>query len=186
MSTTTKKALANSLKKLLSKKTLDKITVKEITDNCGVNRQTFYYHFQDIYDLMEWIFEDELKALEEVNDDVDWKESVHLIFSSLLDNRAFIINAYNSISNRILRHYLIKTVKPRVSDTTERLATNIKILDEDKRFIVDIYTIVLVGLAMTWIDENMPVDYLEKLNKLTQLMDDSIRYALKKFAIPNN
>ena len=186
MSTTTKRALANSLKKLLSKKTLDKITVKEITDDCGVNRQTFYYHFQDIYDLMEWIFEDELKTLEEVKDDVDWKESVHLIFYSLLNNRAFIINAYNSISNRTLRHYLLKTVKPRVSATVEEQAANIRIRDEDKQFIIDLYTIALVGLAMTWIDENMPADYLEKLNKLTQLMDGNIRYALKKFAIPKN
>ena len=47
MSLLTEKALAASLKKLLEKKTLDKITVKDITDDCGVNRQTFYYHFHD-------------------------------------------------------------------------------------------------------------------------------------------
>ena len=49
MSLTTKRALAESLKKLLSKKNLDKITVKDIVTDCGVNRQTFYYHFHDIY-----------------------------------------------------------------------------------------------------------------------------------------
>ena len=50
----TKLALANSLKKLLQKKFLDDITVKEIVEDCEVNRQTFYYHFQDIYDLLRW------------------------------------------------------------------------------------------------------------------------------------
>lgn len=54
MSLTTKRALAESLKKLLSKKNLDKITVKDIITDCGVNRQTFYYHFHDIYALTEW------------------------------------------------------------------------------------------------------------------------------------
>ena len=56
MSELTKKALAVSLKKLLSKKELSKITISNITDECGVNRQTFYYHFKDIYDLLEWIY----------------------------------------------------------------------------------------------------------------------------------
>ena len=56
MSEITKKALAETLKKLLSKNKLNKITIKEITEDCGVNRQTFYYHFKDIYDLLEWIY----------------------------------------------------------------------------------------------------------------------------------
>lgn len=59
MSQTTKRALAASLKKLLSDKPLDKITVTDIAEDCGVNRQTFYYHFQDIYDLVEWIYTSE-------------------------------------------------------------------------------------------------------------------------------
>ena len=53
MSVTTKKALAMSLKSLLEKKTLDKITVKDIVSGCSLNRQTFYYHFHDTYDLLQ-------------------------------------------------------------------------------------------------------------------------------------
>ena len=56
MSQVTKRALAASLIKLLSQKPLDKVTVKDIIEDCGVNRQTFYYHFKDIYDLVDWIF----------------------------------------------------------------------------------------------------------------------------------
>ncbi len=56
MSQTTKKALAASLKQLLKEKPLDKITVTDLVEDCEVNRQTFYYHFQDIYDLIEWIY----------------------------------------------------------------------------------------------------------------------------------
>ena len=55
MSQTTKRALAQSLKHLMEQKPLEKITVVDISEDCGVNRQTFYYHFQDIYDLIEWI-----------------------------------------------------------------------------------------------------------------------------------
>ena len=63
MSLTTKRALAESLKKLLSKRGLDKITVKDIVEDCGVNRQTFYYHFHDIYDLTEWIIQDDAENI---------------------------------------------------------------------------------------------------------------------------
>ena len=65
MSQTTKRALEASLKKLLLQKPLNKITINDITEDCGVNRMTFYYHFKDIYDLVDWIMvEDAAKALE--------------------------------------------------------------------------------------------------------------------------
>ena len=54
MSQITKRALEASLKKMLLQKPLDKITIADLTDDCGVNRMTFYYHFKDIYDLVEW------------------------------------------------------------------------------------------------------------------------------------
>ena len=60
----TKYALENSLKKLLLQKPLNKITINDITEDCGINRMTFYYHFKDIYDLVEWVcMEDAKKAL---------------------------------------------------------------------------------------------------------------------------
>ena len=59
MTLSTKLALAGSLKHLLQKKFLDDITVKEIVEDCAVNRQTFYYHFQDIYDLLHWFLDHE-------------------------------------------------------------------------------------------------------------------------------
>lgn len=52
---TTKKAIAGALKELMEEKPISKITVGDIADRCGINRQTFYYHFQDIPDLVEWI-----------------------------------------------------------------------------------------------------------------------------------
>ena len=65
MSLVTKRALEASLKNLLLKKPLDKITINDIADDCGINRMTFYYHFRDIYDLVEWsCAEDAKKALD--------------------------------------------------------------------------------------------------------------------------
>ena len=53
----TKRALSQALGELLEEKPLDKITISSITDRCGLTRNTFYYHFEDIYDLLRWEFE---------------------------------------------------------------------------------------------------------------------------------
>lgn len=74
MSNLTCKALAAAAVSLLEERPLDKITVRDITDRCGLTRNTFYYHFQDIYDLLGYIFREEADAtLEKYSVKGDWK-----------------------------------------------------------------------------------------------------------------
>ena len=87
MSEVTKRALEQSLKNLLLKKPLTKITINDITEDCGINRMTFYYHFKDIYDLVEWsCLEDARKALEEKKTHDTWQEGFLNIFEAVLAN----------------------------------------------------------------------------------------------------
>ena len=99
MSQVTKRALEASLKNLLLKKPLDKITINDITEDCGINRMTFYYHFKDIYDLIEWCcVEDAKKALEGKKTYDTWQQGFLQIFEAVLDNKPFILNVYHSVS----------------------------------------------------------------------------------------
>ena len=59
----TKKQLSLSLKRLLEKKSFSKITISELASECGLNRKTFYYHFEDIYGLLEWHLEQEINSI---------------------------------------------------------------------------------------------------------------------------
>ena len=112
MASSTKEALGNALKKMLSIKPIDKITVKDLVEECGVNRQTFYYHFDDVYDLLEWVFEEDANRIlpDEIYYD-QWRENVLLFFRYLYENRSFVLNIYNSQSRsymlrlRNIRHY---------------------------------------------------------------------------------
>ncbi|MGI6014303.1 MAG: TetR/AcrR family transcriptional regulator C-terminal domain-containing protein [Oscillospiraceae bacterium] len=184
---TTKRLLAASLKQLLTKKTLDKITVKDITDHCGVNRQTFYYHFQDVYALLEWIFEEELeKAIKDHTDYASWKEAFRDVFSMLLENRTLVLNAYHSVNIKILRKYLIKTVRPIIAPLVDAFIGDTPICEEDRQFIVDIYTFGLIGIALNWIDNNMELEYATSLDKFFQLIDGSTEYVVKKFSQQKN
>ena len=93
MSNTTKLALEASLKKLLLKKPVDKITINDLTEDCGISRMAFYYHFKDIYDLIEWAcLEDGKRALADKKTYSTWSEGLEQIFEAVLENKPFILN----------------------------------------------------------------------------------------------
>ena len=96
MSQVTKRALETSLKNLLLQKPLDKITINDITADCGINRMTFYYHFKDIYDLVEWsCLEDAEKALNNKKTYDTWEQGLLQIFYAVQENKPFIMNVYH-------------------------------------------------------------------------------------------
>ena len=91
MSQTTKRAMAASLKNLLLQKPLTKITINDIAEDCGISRMTFYYHFKDIYDLVEWVcVEDAARALEGKKTYDTWQEGFLNIFHAVQANKPFI------------------------------------------------------------------------------------------------
>ena len=91
MSDLTKRALAEALKNRLSKTTLKNITIKDLTDDCGLNRQTFYYHFSDIYELMEWIFVDEANRILNLDYiDYDIKTILEKTFNCVQDRKSVV------------------------------------------------------------------------------------------------
>ena len=103
MSQITKRALASALKELLEHKPLNKITIADITEQCGVNRQTFYYHFQDIYALLEWIYTTDAQRLLEGKRDGDtWQQGFLQVLEYIRDNRALVRNTYPSVSRELL------------------------------------------------------------------------------------
>ena len=93
MSQTTKRALEASLKKLLLEKPLNKITINDITEDCGVNRMTFYYHFKDIYDLVDWILMEDAAKTMEGRQSFDTRTEAFLdILHQIRDNKALVLN----------------------------------------------------------------------------------------------
>ena len=88
MSNITKRALVESLKKLLLKKPLTKITINDLTTDCGISRMAFYYHFKDIYDLVEWAcLEESRKALQGKKTYATWQEGLLQIFEAVYENK---------------------------------------------------------------------------------------------------
>lgn len=137
----TQKALAESLKKLLNRKTLNKITVSDITNDCGVNRQTFYYHFHDVYELVDWIFAEEMKRYAQEGFTPDnWRDVMTRLMDNFLEERHFIINVYNSLNRKELEKYMRVFVKPAVTDIVNEIARNYDVSAEDIDFLTSTLT----------------------------------------------
>lgn len=182
MSQVTKRALEASLKNLLLKKPLDKITINDITEDCGINRMTFYYHFKDIYDLIEWCcVEDAKKALEGKKTYDTWQQGFLQIFEAVLDNKPFILNVYHSVSREQVEIYLYKLTYDLLIGVVEEKSAGMNVREEDKKFIADFYKYAFVGLMLDWVRHDMKGDPHKIIEDLSVVMHGNVAAALERF-----
>lgn len=140
MPNTTKQALEESLKHMLLKKPLDKITIRDITEDCGISRMAFYYHFKDIYDLVEWAcIEDASKALQGKKTYETWQEGLLQIFEAVLENKPFILNAYRCISREQMERFLYQLTYGLIRGVVDEQSQGTAITEEDKSFTILLY-----------------------------------------------
>lgn len=184
MSQVTKRALEQSLKNLLLKKPLTKITVGDITEDCGINRMTFYYHFKDIYDLVEWsCLEDAKRALEEKKTYDTWQQGFLQIFKAVQENKPFILNVYRCVHREQVEKYLQPLVDQLLLDVINEEATGIIVRDEDKQFIAKVYSYMFIGLMLDWIKDDMREDPKQIVDNLSKVIKGSISTALSRFKL---
>ncbi len=184
MSQITKHALEQSLKNLLLKKPLTKITVGDIADDCGISRMTFYYHFKDIYDLVEWsCLEDARRALDEKKTYETWQQGLLQIFEAVQENKPFILNVYRCVHREQVEKYLQPLVDRLVLSVIDEEVGDRTVRDEDKQFIAQVYSYIFIGLMLDWIKEDMQTDPQPLVDRLAKLIQGSMSEALSRFCL---
>lgn len=184
MSQVTKRALEASLKNLLLKKPFEKITINDITEDCGISRMTFYYHFKDIYDLVEWAcVEDATKALEGKKTYDTWQQGFQQIFDAVLENKPFIMNVYRSVSREQIENYLSKLTYNLLIGVVEEKSEGMEVADINKEYIAQFYTIAFVGVMLEWIKGDMKTDSHEIIDHLSVITQGNITRALEAYRI---
>ncbi len=184
MSQITKRALEESLKKMLLKKPVNKITISDITEDCGINRMTFYYHFKDIYDLVEWsCVEDAARALDGKKTYDTWQQGFQQIFQAVLDNKPFVQNVYQSVNREQVETYLYSLTHNLLIGVIEEKTVGMQVRDEDKEFIADFFKFAFVGLMLDWIRNGMKKDPQQIIDRLSVLIEGDITRALNKYRV---
>ena len=146
----TKKALAQSLKELGATKILDKITVADITDHCGVNRQTFYYHFNDKYELLSWIYNQDLFI--PLTQDLtfeNWVEKLIGLFKYMKQQKAFFMNTIKS-SNNFFAEYSTKIFAELYVKAIAELDLYQHLDDKEQDIYARFFAYGLTGVIVDW------------------------------------
>lgn len=182
MPNTTKKALEASLKKLLLHKKIDKITINDLTEDCGISRMSFYYHFKDIYDLVEWVcVEDGKQALQGKKTYDTWQEGMQQVFEAVLENKPFIQNVYSAVSREKIEAYLYKITYHLIADVVEEKCVDAELAEEDKAFIAEFYKYGFVGIMLDWISRGMKDDYKMLVERMSITLRGNITHSIQNF-----
>lgn len=158
----TKLMLAESLRNLMRKKPLDKIKIHEIVDACGVNRQTFYYHFQDIYALVEWMYQHDAMELIEnnkcegslencVEGDI-WNGVIEAMFSYIEDHRSEILCVINSRAMVYFSNFVYDGLRMTVRGVIDAKSEKLDVDEYYKNFLSNFYAIALGGVVQSWLE----------------------------------
>ena len=177
-SAATRRAISEALKALMLQKPLDKITIGEIMDACGMRRQHFYYYFTDIYDLLRWTFEEEaLQLRREQSGDLPWQEGLLQLFHYIADHRAICLCALDSLGREYLKQLFETDISGIVRRTVDRLARengfpeNAAMEDTAVRFL----TLALAGVMESWLRGELTQTPEELIGIFSTIFQDYIR-----------
>lgn len=173
----TKQALAAALKEKMKTKPFSKITVRELIEECGVNRKTFYYHFQDIYALLRWLFEEEaIQVVKQFNLLLDWEEAIGFTCDYIQENRDVLQCAYESIGRDILKRFFfsdfIGIIESVVSDSEKRM--NRFLPPALKSYYCKFLTEAIAGMMLSYIEEDYTYSRQDSIDNITVILRTSI------------
>ena len=184
MSDLTKQALIASFKKLLETEPFDKITISDITNDCGLSRQTFYYHFRDIFDMIRWIYNSE--SLNEIGGRGGygtWQDKIRELFDYTLNNKSLILGTFNSkCRNDLVGYYMDVSIR-KISDIVE-MKSDGDIAEKDKKFITSVYAYAFVGIMVDWISDGMKESSEEMVDRVYKIVMSNFDRTLAAFRQP--
>jgi probable dihydroxyacetone kinase regulator len=177
-------AIIDSYKQLLNKKSIDKITVKEVCEHCNVNRQTFYNHFTDIIDVFKVILFEELSIEIAQNRTFDtWSGGFLATMNYLKRNSKMILHVYNSTYwpelETAFSNFSYRLLDDVVDECGQKM--EVKLKDKDQKFIVNFYIHVFNGLMIDWISQGMKEEPEIILKKLLVMITGSIPRSVAAF-----
>ena len=177
----TKEMIREVFIKKLNEHPLNKITVKDIVRECGINRNTFYYYYTDLYAVLSEIFQTELQTvIDEYNDTLSWEESFIVAAKFALENKTAIYHIYNSMQREELENYIYNVSGNIMIRYVEKVSEGISASLRDKKLIASFYQCALTEMVLRWIASGMKEDPNIVIRRIGQLFDGNIALSLER------
>ena len=164
--------IKRSFVKLLNTKPYNKISVKDIVEDCGINRNSFYYHFADIPTLVEAIFVEENQRLMNEHPTIDsLHEYIDDVAKECTQNKQAILNLFNSSNRALYEEYAMRISEDAVTKYFAQAFKDVKVSDKDISAAILTSKCVLFGICIDWANHDLSEEYIEKLHEAVELLD---------------
>ena len=184
-----KHALAAALKELMAQKPIDKITIHDITERCGIRRQNFYYHFEDVYDLMRWMFQEEaMSLLRQHEGTLLWQEGLLQLFRYIEENKAVCLCALRSVGREHLKRFFETDIHASFHRTVEQFghevgAISAGVTESDVELVTHFYVVALTGMLESWLLGEIDRTPEELIRSADCILQDHVQGAKLRYGV---
>lgn len=183
MAQLTRKAIMGSFLSLLAQRPFEKITVRDIVEDCGITRNTFYYHFVDVYAVLEAILREQSGRIIALREKTGaWEACWQEMIDSILSNKKILRHIYESSRKDELLRYLESAVYAVIEKYVEDVSRGTGASESDRKLLAAFYRYALTGFFLDWIRDGMRDDAVGLLKRLGALLDGGLELALQKSA----
>ncbi len=179
----TKWEYAHAMIGLMEHKSIQKVTVREICKVCDARPQNFYYHFRDKYDLVNWIYAQDVEAVCQANMNKPWSQVLPICYTNLLKRQAFYKNAFEDDSTNFLIRYIVEYQVKLYSDLLRRKGVQ---LDESLSFAMKYHAYACAMLTRDWHSSKQPMPPERFAALLMDAMPEKLREPMERCGFAEN
>lgn len=178
----TRNAIKSTFLKLINERPLSQITVKDIVSECGVNRNTFYYYFEDIPKLIEDIIEEETdRIIQEFPSIALLEDCLNAMIDFALKNKRVVLHIYNSVNRAIYEKYLWKICEHTIEKYIDTVLNGRKINKTDETVISQYFACVLFGVVSGWLNKGMKEDIQSAFKLICELQKGTFEEMIRRY-----
>ncbi len=177
----TKRAIKASFVKLLDERPMSRITVKDIAQDCGINRNTFYYHYQDIPTLLMEIIKDDMDRMLRKYPSFDsFEDCVEAAIQMAIENRRIVMHIYNSINRNLYEQFIWELSEYAVKQYIASVFPDRKLNPEDREMIIRYYKCECFGIVTDWLENGMNEDAIRYFRRIFELKKDQAEELIRR------
>lgn len=184
MPKSTKNQIMAALGELLQTKRLDDITVTELVERCSISRQAFYYHFSDLYGVVDYGIQQSMEELKAFNP-AEWRTAMERMLTLLQENRTIVLNVYRAYERSYVEHDLRQWATPLVEARVRLAAGRYRVTEDQIGFMAELLTQGLASIVLSWVERGMPSSVIERLDDFDILVEGCLDYTMERLAQKN-
>lgn len=181
MAQLTKTAMMDALTRLLAQMPMEQITVQAVTAECGISRNTFYYHYGDIYALLKAVLQRDMDMLlAQRRPGEHASEGLRRLFEYVSARQRMVQHIYSGMGHAALEEYLMEATHELFMAYLQDVAEGLSPSEEDLEFVCRSYQFMLLGILLGWVRRGMKGDLASLLERAQRLFFHGTRRILRE------